>query len=60
LYFSVDSSDCAEMVRRSRLVDEDGVDLVDDRVNAAVAGRNGEVERHVVAQVVERQLGVVA
>ena len=46
--------------RRSRLVDEDGVDLVDDGevVAALYAGRRPR--DHVVAQVVEAELGVRA
>ena len=42
----------------ARLVDEDGVDLVDDRVVQGSLGALRQVARHVVAQVVECQLGV--
>src|SRR5581483_3230695 len=45
-------------VRRARLVDEDGVDLVDDRVGQRALAALGEVESHVVAQVVEGELRV--
>ena len=46
--------------RRSRLVDEDRVDLVDDGVGVASLDEAVEADRHVVAQVVEAELGVRA
>ena len=46
--------------RRPRLVDQDRVDLVDDRVPVAALDGLGELDRHVVAQVVEAELGVRA
>jgi hypothetical protein len=46
--------------RGSRLVDEDRVDLVDDRVGVASLGQSLERHGHVVAQVVEAELGVRA
>ena len=46
--------------RRARLVDEDVVDLVDDRVLMAALDLLLERRRHVVAQVVEAELGVRA
>ena len=46
--------------RRSRLVDEDGVDLVDDRVVEGALEPVFEPERHVVPQVVEAELVVGA
>ena len=46
--------------RRSGLVDEDRVDLVDDRVVVAALGLVDELARHVVAQVVEAHLVVRA
>src|SRR5712691_8660107 len=45
-------------VRRARLVDQDGVDLVDDPIVQTALAALGEVERHVVPQVVECELGV--
>jgi len=45
-------------VRRACLVDENRVDLVDDRVVESALGALREVAGHVVAQVVERELGV--
>ena len=44
--------------RRSRLVDEDRVDLVDDRIAVAALDDAVEADGHVVAQVVEAELGV--
>ena len=44
--------------RRARLVDQDRVDLVDDRVVVAALGGVLERDRHVVAQIVEAELGV--
>ena len=44
--------------RRPRLVDEDRVDLVDDRVRVAALDDAVERDGHVVAQVVEAELGV--
>ena len=44
--------------RRPRLVDQDRVDLVDDRVRVAALHRAVERDGHVVAQVVEAELGV--
>ena len=44
--------------RRPRLVDQDRVDLVDDRVRVAALDRARESDGHVVAQVVEPELGV--
>ena len=44
--------------RRPRLVDEDVVDLVDDREVVAALDRVLQRDRHVVAQVVEAELGV--
>ena len=44
--------------RRARLVDEDRVDLVHDRVRMAALHDALERDRHVVAQVVEAELGV--
>ena len=44
--------------RRSRLVDEDRVDLVHDRVGVAALDDAVERDGHVVAQVVEAELGV--
>ena len=46
--------------RRARLVDEDRVHLVDDPVGMARLHRPLERRRHVVAQVVEAELGVRA
>ena len=46
--------------RRPRLVDQDRVDLVDDRVGVASLDGGLERGRHVVAQVVEAELGVGA
>ena len=46
--------------RRARLVDEDRVDLVDDRVVVPALGLVGEAHRHVVAEVVEAELVVGA
>ena len=46
--------------RRARLVDEDRVDLVDDGEEVAALHHGGEVELHVVAQVVEAELVVGA
>ena len=46
--------------RGTRLVDEDRVDLVDDRVGVATLHHLGATRRHVVAQVVEAELGVRA
>src|SRR4051812_24526724 len=46
--------------RRSRLVDEDRVDLVHDRVGVAPLDEAVEAHRHVVAEVVEAELGVRA
>ena len=46
--------------RRARLVDQDRVDLVDDRVVVAALDDALERDRHVVAQVVEAELGVGA
>ena len=46
--------------RRPRLVDEDRVDLVHDRVGVAALDDAVERDRHVVAQVVEPELGVRA
>jgi hypothetical protein len=46
--------------RRSGLVDQDRVDLVDDRVPVAALHRLGKLHGHVVAQVVEAELGVRA
>src|SRR5205809_7798347 len=43
-------------VGRARLVDEDGVDLVDDCVVEIALRALGKVARHVVAQVVEGEL----
>ena len=44
--------------RRARLVDEDGVDLVHDRVRMPALHEAFERHGHVVAQVVEAELGV--
>src|SRR6185503_15849695 len=44
--------------RRPRLVDEDRVDLVDDRERVAALHRSVERDGHVVAQVVESELRV--
>ena len=44
--------------RRPRLVDEDRVDLVHDAVGMAALDDAVEADRHVVAQVVEAELGV--
>ena len=46
--------------RRARLVDQDVVDLVDDRERVAALDLFGELRGHVVAQVVEAELGVRA
>ena len=46
--------------RRARLVDEDRVDFVDDRVVVAALGLVGEPTGHVVAEVVEAELVVRA
>ena len=46
--------------RRPRLVDQDRVDLVDDRVSVAALDDAFEADRHVVAQVVEPELRVRA
>ncbi len=46
--------------RRARLVDQDRVDLVHDRVVVAALHDALEADRHVVAQVVEAELGVRA
>ena len=46
--------------RRARLVDEDGVHLVDDRVAVAALNAHVGAGDHVVAQVVEAKLGVGA
>ena len=46
--------------RRARLVDQDRVDLVDDRVVVAALDHRGELVLHVVAQVVEAELVVGA
>ena len=46
--------------RRARLVDEDVVDLVDDREAVAALGLLLDLDREVVAQVVEAELGVGA
>ncbi len=46
--------------RRPRLVDEDGVDLVDDREDVPALDHLRELELHVVAQVVEAELVVRA
>ena len=46
--------------RRTRLVDQDVVDLVHDREGVAALDLFGEVLGHVVAQVVEAELGVRA
>ena len=50
----------ADDERRARLVDEDGVDLVDDAVVMPALHAVVEAHRHVVAQVVEAELGVGA
>ena len=44
--------------RRPRLVDEDVVDLVDDREGVSALDRVLQRDRHVVAEVVEAELGV--
>ena len=46
--------------RRSRLVDEDGVDLVDDGEVVAALHAGRRPRDHVIAQVVETELGVRA
>ena len=46
--------------RRARLVDQNGVDLVDDRERMAALHHRLLVDRHVVAQVVEAELVVRA
>ena len=46
--------------RRSRLVDQDVVDLVDDRERVAALDLFAQVRGHVVAQVVKAELGVGA
>ena len=46
--------------RRARLVDQDRVDLVHDRVRVAALDDAVERDRHVVAEVVEAELGVRA
>ena len=46
--------------RRARLVDQDGVDLVHDRVRMAPLHEAVERDVHVVAQIVEAELGVRA
>jgi hypothetical protein len=48
----------ADDQRRARLVDQDRVDLVDDRVGRPRATRSAVVVDHVVAQVVEAELVV--
>ena len=45
---------------RAGLVDEDGVDLVDDRVMQIALGVLERAELHVVAQVVEAELVVLS
>ena len=50
----------ADDERRARLVDEDGVDLVDDAVGVAALHHVLAAHGHVVAQVVEAELGVGA
>jgi hypothetical protein len=50
----------ADDERRARLVDEDGVDLVDDRVVQLALDALRELAGHVVAQVVEAELVVRA
>ncbi len=50
----------ADDQRRARLVDEDGVDLVDDAEGVAALDHVLAPHRHVVAQVVEAELGVRA
>ncbi len=50
----------ADDERRARLVDQDRVDLVDDRVGQAARDPVGDVLDHVVAQVVEAELVVRA
>ena len=46
--------------RRARLVDQDRVDLVDDRIGVTALDDVVERHRHVVAEVVEPELGVRA
>src|SRR3546814_3611240 len=46
--------------RRARLVDQDGVDLVDDRVVEVALDHVLQAELHVVAQIVEAELVVGA
>ena len=50
----------ADDQRRARLVDQDRVDLVDDRVVQAARDAVGDLVDHVVAQVVEAELVVGA
>ena len=50
----------ADDQRRTRFVDQDGVDFVDDGEVVHRAARNREVELHVVAQVVEAEFVVGA
>jgi hypothetical protein len=50
----------ADDERRARLVDQDRVDLVDDRVREAAGDPVGRVLDHVVAQIVEAELVVRA
>ena len=50
----------ADDERRSRLIDEDRVGLVDDRVIQVALHHAGEVVDHVVAQVIEAELAVLA
>jgi hypothetical protein len=47
-------------MRRARLVDQDRVNLVDDRVGEAALRAIGEAERQVVAQVIETEFVVGA
>ena len=46
------------MSGRARLVDEDGVDFVDDREIVAALDHLLEMELHIVAQIVEAELVV--
>ncbi len=52
--------DAGDDQRRARLVDQDRVDLVHDAEAVAALNRVGELHGHVVAQVVEAELGVGA
>src|SRR5579883_3316814 len=42
--------------RRARLVDKDGIDLINDRIMMAALNHLGELVLHIVAQIVEAEL----